>query len=211
MQLYGQLGAALHGSDQLGSLIRHQQACHILDTDGIRAHLLDLLRHIRPVLQSIGISQSIGQGNLGMASAFLLLHPVGGVYGLLQIAQVIQTVKNTNDIDTVGNGLLYEGIHHIIRIGSVAQNILAPEQHLQLGVLEPVTQLAQSLPGIFFQETKGSVKSSAAPALHGMVSHLIHLLHDGKHKIGRHSRSNQGLVCVTQYGFRNFNRCFCLF
>ncbi len=211
MQLDGQLGVLLHGLDQLGSLVRHQQACHILDTDGIRAHLLNLLGSAGPVFQGVGIAQGVGQGNLRMSSALLLLHSVGGVHGLLQIAQVVQAVEDTDDVDTIGDGFLHESIHHVIRVRTVTQDVLSAEQHLQLRVLEAVAELPQPVPGILFQETKGSVESSAAPALYGMISHLIHLLHDRKHEIRGHSGGNQGLVRVTQYGFRNLYRCFSLF
>ena len=211
MQLEGQLGILFHGLDQLGSLVRHQQACHILDTDGIRAHLLDLFSGACPVLQSIGIAQGIGQSDLRMSSSLFLFHPVGGVYRLLQVAQVIETVEDTDNVDTVGNGFLHERIHHIVRIRAISENILSAEQHLQLRIFEAVTQLSQPVPGILFQETQGSVKGSAAPALHGMVSYLIHLLHNGKHEIRGHSGSNQRLVSVTQYRFRNLDRFLCLF
>ncbi len=211
MQLDRKLCIFFHGLDQLGSLIRHQQTCHILDTDGICTHLLNFFGSACPIFQRIGITQRIGQCNLSMASAFLLFHSVGGVYGLLQVAQIIQTVKNTDNIDTVCNGLLHKGIYNVICVRSVAQNILTAEQHLQLGLFEAVTQLAESVPGILLQEAKGCVKGGTAPALHGMVSYLIHLLHNGKHKIRWHSCGNQRLVGVTQYGFRNFDRFLCLF
>ena len=211
VELDGKFGAALHGLDELGSLVRHQQTCHVLDTDGVRTHLLDSLSRLSPVLQRIGVTQGVGQCHLRMAPAFLLLHPVGGIYSLLQIAQVVETVKDTDNVNSVGDGLLDKSVHHVVRIGPVAQNILTAEKHLELGILKTVPELAKPLPGIFLQETKGSVKSGAAPALHGVVSHFIHLLHNGKHKIRGHSGGDQGLMRVTQNGFRNFNRCFCLF
>ena len=106
------------------------QAVEDPDTDRISAHLFDLLRHIHPVFHCIGIAQCIGQSNLRMPSAFLLLHPVGGVYRLLQVAQVVQAVKNTDNINAVGNGFFYEIIHHVIRIRTVSKDILSSEKHL---------------------------------------------------------------------------------
>ncbi len=55
-----------------------------------------------------------------MPSALLLLHAVGGVHGLLQVAQIVQTVKDTDDVDAVGDGLLHESVHHIIGVRPVA-------------------------------------------------------------------------------------------
>ena len=211
MELNGKLGSALHGGNQLGCPVRNQQSCHILDTDGICSHLFDLFRHIGPIFQRICIAQGIRKRNLRMSSTFLFLHSVGGIYCLLQIPQVVETVKNTNNINTVCNGLLHKCVHHVIRIWSVTQNILSAEQHLQFRIFKAVAQFAEPIPWIFLQETKGCVKSRTTPALHGVIAYLIHFLHNGKHKFGWHSGCNQRLMRITQYGFRNFYRFLCLF
>ena len=65
------------------------------------------------------------------------LLPVGSPDGCLQIAQVIETVKDTDDVDSVGSGLLHEVLYHIVCIMVVSQNVLSTEQHLQFGGLEP--------------------------------------------------------------------------
>ena len=45
---------------------------------------------------------------MGMAPALLLLYFVGCIYRFLQIPKIIQTVENTDDINSVGNRFLYE-------------------------------------------------------------------------------------------------------
>ena len=57
-------------------------------------------------------------------------------YGGLQIADIVQAVKDTDNIDSVGDGFLYEILHHVVGIVVVSKNILAAEQHLQLGILK---------------------------------------------------------------------------
>ena len=44
---------------------------------------------------------------------------LGGLYRSLEITKIVQTVKYPNDIDTVGDGLLYELFHHVIGVGLV--------------------------------------------------------------------------------------------
>ena len=73
----------------------------------------------------------------------------------------------------------------------ITEDILSTEQHLQFRILKAVSEFAQSVPGIFLQETKGSIEGSAAPALYCMVTNFIHLLNDWKHFFRRHSRCNQ--------------------
>ena len=46
------------------------EAGHILDTDGVRAHLLDILRHGGPVFQCIRVAQGVGQRYLCMADVY---------------------------------------------------------------------------------------------------------------------------------------------
>ena len=77
----------------------------------------------------------------------------------------------------------------------VGLDVKAPPENAAL--FEAVTQLTQSVPGIFLQETKGCIKGSTAPALYGMITNFIHLIYDRKHEFGRHSGSDQRLMCIT--------------
>ena len=81
MKLNRNIYSSFQSSYQLSCLVRNKQACHILDTDGIRTHILYSFCHIYPVVQGISIAQGIGQGNLCM-SFFL----VGCFYGCLQVS-----------------------------------------------------------------------------------------------------------------------------
>ena len=120
----------LQRSYQLGCVIRKQKACHILDTDGICTHILDSLCHILPVIQCISVAQRVGKRYLRM-SFFLIC----SLNGCLQIAQIVQTVKDTDNINTVCDGFLYEIFYYVVCIRTVTKNVLSTEQHLQLRVL----------------------------------------------------------------------------
>ncbi len=127
----------------------------------------------------------------------------------LQVADIIQTVKNTDNIDTVRNRLLNKILHHVIRIMIIAQNILPAEEHLQLCILKSCSQLPKPLPGIFLQKPQTRIKCCAAPALYRIISHLIHLINNRKHLFRRHSGCKQRLMRVTKDGFHNLHRPFC--
>ena len=58
---------------------------------------------------------------------------------------------------------LYERFHHIIGVVAIAQQVLAAQQHLQAGVGQGFTQLAQALPRIFLEEAHAGIKGGAAP------------------------------------------------
>ena len=137
VQIDGKTGSFLQCTHQFICSIGSQKTRHILDTQGICAHIFDSSGNVSPVIQSIGITQSIAECDLGMA-LFLLR----SFYCRLQIPDIIQTVKNTNNINTVCNGLLYEVFHYIICIMIITQDILSAEQHLQLGILKSIPQLS---------------------------------------------------------------------
>ena len=61
---------------------------------------------------------------------------IAGFHRTFQVAQVIQTVKNTDYINTVCDGFLYEILYNIICIVTVTQDILSSEKHLKLGILK---------------------------------------------------------------------------
>ena len=203
MQLDGDLHCGFQRCHQLGGLVRQQQTGHILDTDGVSAHLLNLLGHAGPVLQGVSVSQGVGQRHLSVSSLL-----IGCGYCGLQVAQIVQTVENTDDINTVGDGFLYKVLHHVVGVGTVAQDVLSAEEHLQLGILEALPELSQSVPGIFLQETQGSVEGGSSPALHRMITHFIQLFYDGQHLLCGHTGRNQRLVRVSQNSLSNFNRFF---
>ena len=129
-------------------LIRAKQTCHIFYTDRISAHFLDSLRKIHPVLQCICITECVGHCHLGMCFFFLCRRNC-----CLQVTDIIHTVKNTDDIDSVCDRFLYEILYHVIGIRTISEDVLSTEQHLQFCVFESVAEFTKSFPRIFFQET----------------------------------------------------------
>ena len=65
-------------------IIRSQKTCHILDTQGISAHILDSLCNVFPIIQCICITQCIAQRYLCVCFFF-----VGCLYRCLQVADII--------------------------------------------------------------------------------------------------------------------------
>ncbi len=129
MKLNRKIGTGLKSSNQLGCLVRNQKTGHILDTNGICTQLLDTLCRLLPVLESISIAKGIGKSNLRM-TAFLL----GSLYCGFQVTKVVQTVENTNNINTVCDRFLSEILYYVVSIMIITQNVLTTEQHLKFGI-----------------------------------------------------------------------------
>ena len=75
--------------------------------------------------------------------------------------------------------------------------------------LDEVPQKTQALPRVLIQKAQRGIKGRAAPAFDGVIANLIHRIKDGEHLLGRHSGSNQRLLCVSQHSFCNpkFSGC----
>ena len=206
MNIDGQLGGSLQGLHQVIGIVRSQQTCHILDADGIGAHVLDALRDIRPVLQGVGIAESVGKSDLCLRALLLACVHCG-----LQVAEIVQAVKDADDVNAVCDGLLDEVFHDIVGVVVVAEDVLTAEQHLELGILEALLQETKPLPRILVKETQAGIEGRAAPAFHGTVPDLVHLVDDRQHFVCRHSGRKQGLVRVTQHCLHDLDRFFLYF
>ena len=190
----------LDGGNQVVGLLGAHQAGHVLDADGLYAHALQVLDHLHVVLQGVHGAGGVGDGTGGVSA---LLD--GLINGHFQVAHVVEGVENTDDIDTVLHGVLDKLTYHIVGIVLIAQDVLAAQQHLQLGVGHLGADLAQTLPGIFPQVTQTHVKGGAAPDLGGVETSLIHGLQDGlKLAVGKPG-GDQRLIRVTQHSFRKLD------
>jgi len=188
---------------QIVAGIGGQQTGHILDADGVCAHLLQSLGVGCKVLVVVHGAEGVADAALHM-SAFL----VGCLDGGLQVARIVQCIENTDHVDAVCNRLLHKVLNGIVCVGAVAQHVLAAEQHLQLLVGQLLAQDAQALPRVFVQKADAAVERSAAPALHGEVVDLIHFRQDGTHLIHGHAGGQQRLVGIAQDDLSNLDRLF---
>ena len=71
------------------------------------------------------------------------------IHSNLDIPDIIQRIKNADDIDSVFHGILHKLSHHIIRIVMISQYILSAQKHLKLRIRHCLPNLPQTLPRIF--------------------------------------------------------------
>ena len=189
---------------RLHQLLRRKgphQARHVLDAQHVRTHLFQFLGQAHVVLQVILVAFRV-QDVAGVAQrAFadgvrLLAH---GIHRRLQIGQVVQRVKDAEDIHAVLRRVLDEALHHVVRVVGVAHRVRAAEEHLQQDVRHLRADAAQALPRVFTQEAHRHVKRRAAPHLQGekVRRAACHAVRHSQHVIGAHACCQQGLVCVA--------------
>ena len=195
VQMDGDADRLLKSLHQRVGVHRKQEVGHVLNANGVCAHLFQLLSQLYEVLLVVDGGNGVGQGGLHLTAVFL-----GGLDGLFQIAHIVQRVKNADDIDTVFNGFTAEGVHHVVCIVLVAQNILATEQHLQFGIGQTLLQSTKALPRILVEKTHAGVEGGAAPAFQGVVPDGIQHLQSGQHILNGHAGSRLRLMSVPEDG-----------
>ena len=180
-------------------LIRSHGACHILQADGLESHALEFLAHFHILFY--GVHRTLGVADTAGGDGILggILH--GCIQRSFAVAEVVECVKDTDDVDAVLDGKLDELFHNVIMIVLISQQILSTQQHLQLVVGQVFPEFPQTFPRIFVQIPQTGVKGRTAPALNGIVPCLVH----GRQNIGvvciRQTGRHKRLVCITQNGF----------
>ncbi len=78
------------------------------------------------------------------------------------------------------NGALDEALHHVIGVVAVAEQVLAAEQHLQLGLRHGLFELAQTDPGSSPRKRMQASKVACRPSIQGPVARVIEGGRNGK-------------------------------
>ena len=176
---------------------------HVMKTMGFPGYFLIVSDFIRAAREELGVMVGPGRGSAaGSVVAYCLgitkIDPLK--YDLLFERFLNPDRVNLPDIDTVLNGFTAEGVHHVVCIMLVAQNILATEQHLQFGIGQTLLQSTKALPRILVEKTHAGIEGGAAPAFQGVVPDGIQHLQSGQHILNGHAGSRLRLMSVPEDG-----------
>lgn len=83
-----------------------------------------------------------------------------------------------------------------------------PYLPLNASLVSVVAILYRSPVRTFNTDPQGSIKGYSSPAFHSVIFDFIHLIYNRKHLICGYLGINQGLMRITQFLFRYFNRPF---
>ena len=75
----------------------------------------------------------------------------GFVNGNLDVADIVEGVKYSDDVNSVFNALFNKEADNIVGVMLVAQKILTSEKHLKLGVGAGCSDFSQPLPRVFVE------------------------------------------------------------
>jgi hypothetical protein len=88
----------------------------------------------------------------------------------------------------------------------VSDQVLAAEQHLELGIGHGGTEGAEPFPGILFEEAEARVEGGATPDLERPIADSVKLLGDRQHVFRPHARGQERLMAVAQGNIGNQDR-----
>jgi len=185
VQMNGGLDRCFEGLDDFIGIIRGNQAGHVLDTDAVGSHclqvfgLLNIIFEIVNLTTHTGLCHGVADTPLKMFAAFLY-HGNNG----FKITIIVQGIKCPEDIHTVCSGPLHKGPGQIIRIISISHQILGPQQHGERCFLHVAFQGADSFPGILIQKAVHGIKGCPTPGFNSPESHFVHHLGHRNHVFG---------------------------
>jgi hypothetical protein len=179
--------------DHLLRAIGRQHARHVLDADRVRAELLELLRVLDEAVERVHRTDRVGDGALEVAPALL-----DGVRGGLDVADVVERIEDTEDVDPVALRGMHEARDDLIAVVAVADQVLSAQQHLQRRLRAVALDGAEPLPRVLVEEAQRGIERGTAPDLERPVAHAVHGGKDRQHVADRHARRPQRLVSVAQ-------------
>ena len=148
----------LESADQIEGDVRTQQPGHVLDADGVRAHVLDALAEIHPEVDRVHGADRVGNRALGMLAKL-----DRGLHGGLQVPEVVQCIEDTEDVDAVDCAALDEFFNQVVGIMPVAEYVLATKQHLLRRIGHGCLESPDTLPRIFPEIANTRVEGRPAP------------------------------------------------
>ena len=192
VQLDRHVDLGLEAADELFGVERREQRRHVLDADGVGAHVDELVRDVHVVVERVDRRDRVHDGALEVLAGLL-----DGRSGRLEVADVVEGVEHPEDVHAVLRRLVDEPAHDVVAVVAVAHDVLAAQQHLQRSARHVLLDESQTLPRVFVEKPQAGVERGATPALERVEADGVHQLED-RHHVGRaHPRRPQRLMAVT--------------
>ncbi len=135
----------------------------------------------------------IGYCALQVCTGFLYL-----VHGALHVADIVQRIEYAEDIDAIFMRCSNEFIHNIVRIMTVTDKVLSPEEHLDRRVLQFSFEVAEPIPGIVIQKPDTGIKGRPSPGFNRKKTALIEIPCQREHVLRTEPGRDQRLVRIAE-------------
>ena len=125
--------------------------------------------------------------------------------GHLDVPKVVGGLEHPEDGNAVLHRLLDELADGSVRIGSIGEDVLAPQEHLKFGIGHDLLDSSQSLPRIFLQVSQADVKAGPSPYLHRIEATVVQGRAEGEKVIRGNSRGELAMLAIPRGQVRNLD------
>ena len=129
MQMKRDRDRCFDSADEMIGVERRQEPGHVFNTEGVGSQIFKLFRHIYETVYAVNGADGIADGGFDMFAAGLYLS-----HSPFDIADIVQCIEDTKDINAICRGPFDESFQHIVGIVPIADQVLTAEQHLKLGI-----------------------------------------------------------------------------
>src|SRR5271156_6719419 len=150
-------------SDQKCCRTRLHNSRHILNPKNMNSSRNNLIHQSHIILQIIlllRIQHVATETDRPLTNSTRLLYSVNPNHDVLQI---IQRVKNTENINPILLCLLTEIINRIIRQRRIGHPVRSTKQHLKWNIRNKFSKFTKSIPRIFVEETHCDIERCTSP------------------------------------------------
>ena len=156
------------------------------------SHVFKLLSEFQPLVGRV--YRTDGECHRALR---VFAHSQRGTHGGLDVAQIVHGVEDAKDIDAICGRTFDEGVHDIVGIVAVSEDVLPAKQHLKPRVGHGPADQPKPFPRIFPEISNARVERRATPNLGRPVTHAVQLFADRQHILDAHPRGDQRLVAVA--------------
>ena len=130
-----------------------------------------------------------------------------GAHGRFDVSRIVERVKDADDAHAVFQRFFHHLLHEVVRVIAVTEQVLPAQKHLDGRLFQVFAQRAQALPRVLVEVAHTGIERRAAPALQGIIPHIVELFEDGDHLFRPHARRRLRLVRVAQNGIHDHYFC----
>ena len=153
------------GRDQSRRCFCTQQPSHVLDREDVCSGLHHFFGQTQVVVKGVQIFSWVEQVP-GVAQSHFSNRSAGVEHGIdcgAHVGDVIESIKDTEDIDATRCCFLNKGVRHLSGIGGITHCVSATQQHLDTHIGQSFAQCVEAIPGVLPQEAQGNVIRCPSP------------------------------------------------
>mmetsp|Transcript_31936 Transcript_31936/g.66967 ORF Transcript_31936/g.66967 Transcript_31936/m.66967 type:complete len:229 (+) Transcript_31936:1249-1935(+) len=181
-----------------------KKSCHVLYREGVNSHVVhELVRKIDVVFEIVLALRGVSDiTRVGHGALYEPTRRSGSVHTKLEVIEVVERIKHTEDINSACVCLLAKLVNNIIGVVRVTHSIRSAKEHLEWHVGDLLPQTFQSFPRALMQESHGNIECCTTPHFQreSIFECLIGVFGAAFKFLGAHARGEEGLMRITPGG-----------